>query len=520
MKKTLHRNGRWSAGRFGYILTGITLLILVFTSQLTALAQQPGQYDKLDSIVNTALKTWKAPGAAVAVVNGQSMAYAKGFGVRDVRNGKPVTADTLFDIGSCTKAFTSAAIAMLVDQGKMDWDGKVNRYIPFFHLYDSMADENVTMRDLLTHRTGVPGTDMIWYGTPYSREEIIRRMVYAKPNTGFRTLFQYQNVMYLTAGYAVGQVAGGTWDDYVRDHIFAPLGMTESDTSAVDAQKAPDFAAPHAQKGDGSVIAIPWRNIDNAGPAGSINSSVRDMSKWIAMQMNGGMFEGKQIISAKNIEEMHSPQVVVPEGGEISNVFFPESTQLSYGLGWFIDDYRGHKLIVHPGDIDGFSALVVLIPEIKTGYVVLVNMGGFCRQVIGYSVADALLNLPPIDWTERFQNLQKEMRKESAEARSWKSHRKEGTHPTLALDDYAGNYINHLYGDATVSVENGKLMFAFHGMKAPMEHFQYDTFIVSLEGQSRLTFNLDENGKVKDFTVADMEFTRDEKKGGEEASGR
>jgi len=251
-----------------------TLQLLMFgfialTAAATVEAQDRANWSSLDQYINSSMKDWKVPGASVAIVRDGAVVYMKGFGVRDIRTNQPVTADTLFDIGSCTKAFTSAAVAMLVDEGKMQWDGKVNTYIPFFHLRDPFADQNATLRDLLSHRTGVPGADLLWYVNPQaSREELIRKLAYVQPNTGFRAKFEYQNLMYVAAGYAVGQVAHSTWDEFTQSRLFAPLGMTESDTSAIEAQKAADHATPHAENPDGSVKAIPWRNIDSVGPAG------------------------------------------------------------------------------------------------------------------------------------------------------------------------------------------------------------------------------------------------------------
>jgi CubicO group peptidase (beta-lactamase class C family) len=492
---------------------GIVLVMLLCAAS-AARAQQKTDWSSLDRFVHSSMKSWKVPGAAVAIVHGQSVVYMKGFGVRDIRTGEPVTPDTLFDIGSCTKAFTSAAIAMLVDEGKMRWDGRVRDYVPFFHLYDPLADQYVTMRDLLTHRTGVPGTDLLWYGAPYTREQIVRRMRYAKPDAGFRARFQYQNVMFVVAGYAVGQVTGGTWDQFVKRRIFDPLGMTESDTSAVEAQHAPNFATPHDQKPDGSVTAIPWRNIDDAGPAGSINSSVRDMSRWITFQLNNGVYDGKRLISAKNMQEMHTPQMVIAPGGELPEIFFPDSKLLSYGLGWFIEDYRGHELILHPGDIDGFSAMVVLIPDLDTGFVVLVNLGNMYRQVLSYHIADELLGLPPVDWSARYRKLRARLEAlEQKQVASWDAKRKPGTHTTLPLASYAGTYDNKLYGNARIALDAGKLVLHFHGVSGPLQHYQYDTFITGLRliGKNRLTFAIDADGKAVQFTVAGIKFRRQER---------
>lgn len=482
---------------------------------LAAHAQPPSQqqdFAPLSQYIETTMKTWQVPGVAVGIVRGTAPVYLKGFGVRNIQTRQPVTPDTLFDIGSCTKAFTAASIAMLVDEKKMNWDDKVDKSIPFFHLYDPLADENVTLRDLLVHRTGLPGADLLWYGSSFSREDIVRRLAYIHPDAGFRTVFQYQNAMYVTLGYAVGRVSGGTWDDFVRQRIFTPLGMTESDTSAVDVQKSPDYASPHVLR-DGKLQVIAWKNIDNAGPAGSINSSVRDMAKWLALQMNDGVFQGKRLISSASMQEMHTPQIVVPPG-EIPTVFFPDSMQLSYGFGWFIQDYRGHQLILHPGDIDGFEALTVFIPEIHTGYEVLVNVGGNSyRQALGYHIADVLLHLPEKDWSGHFLAQDADFAKqEKAAVASWESKRNPNTHPSHDLDAYAGAYSNRAYGDAAISVDSGHLAFRFHDTTSPLRHFQYDTFVTDLDSErgdpTRITFSQNASGTISGFVLAGIHFQR------------
>jgi CubicO group peptidase (beta-lactamase class C family) len=483
---------------------------LLFGFAIASPAQEKSDLSSLDASINSSMKEWKVPGAAVAIVRDQSVVYLKGFGVREMGKSDPVTPDTLFDIGSCTKAFTSAAIAILVDQGKMQWDGKVNEYIPFFHLRDPLADENVTIRDLLTHRTGVPATDLLWYVFPEaSREQLIRRLAYVDSNVGFRTKFQYQNMMYVAAGYAVGQVTHSTWDDFVRTSIFQPLGMNASDTSSSDAEKSPDHASPHEQNPDGSVKVIPWHNIDNAGPAGSINSSARDMAKWMAFQLNNGKYDGKQLITEKNMREMQAPQMVIDTGGEIPTIFFPDSTQLSYGLGWFVQQYRGHQLILHAGDIDGFSTMVVLIPEIHTAYFVVINLGSFYRQVLSYQIADRLLSLPDAGWDAHFKKLETDLKAEGkAQGDAWESKRTPGTHPSRDLSAYVGTYQNAEYGDAEIVMENQKLSLRFHSIKTDLDHFQYDTFVVKFGEKTRLTFCLDKDGAVAAFTVNAMQFKR------------
>lgn len=490
-------------------------LMCALCAAATARAQTDSRWPSsqqaaVDKFIESAMHQWKVPGLAIGIVRGSSAVYLKGFGVRDIKTGEAVTPDTLFDIGSCTKAFTSASVGILVDRGKMHWDDRVNEYVPFFHLHDPMADENVTIRDLLTHRTGMGGTDLLWYGSPFSLEEIIRQVRYIKPEAGFRALFQYQNVMYATAGYAVGQASGGTWENFVRQNIFEPLGMSGADFSAVDAQKAADHATPHLEQPDGTVITIPWRNLDNIAPAGSINAGVRDMTKWIALQLNDGAANGKQLISEKSMKEMHTPQIVVPPGGEFQ-LFFPESMQLSYGMGWFIEDYRGHQIILHPGDIDGFASLVVLIPEVHTGIVILTNLDhNPVREGLAYHLIDQFLGLQTEDWIGHFAKVAKgfaDTEKKGTEEGEKKRHA--GTHPSRGLAAYAGTYRNRAYGDAVVSLDGDHLAFQFHSFQSALTHFQYDTFEANLDGgKARVTFYLNGDGDVAKLSAEGIQFQR------------
>lgn len=466
----------------------------------------------LDSIMNESVKFWQTPGAAVLVVRNDQVVYMKGFGVKDVNTGQPVTPDTLFAIGSTTKAFTTAAMAMLVDEGRMKWDDPVRNHIPYFRLGDPLASENVTLRDLVTHRTGLSRHDLLWFASPWSREEIIRRIGYVPLSQPFRTMFQYQNIMFLTAGQAVGTAANSTFENFVQKRIFDPLGMKTANLSIVDAQKSADHATPHVKKLN-KVEVMPWRNIDNIGPAGSINASVRDLSNWVRMHLNEGMFEGRRLISADGIKEMQMPQMVVRLEGRWK-LFFPEdaTTQLSYGLGWFINDYRGYKLVMHGGTIDGFRANIVLVPKEKLGVVVLTNLNGTqMPEATAYSLIDNLLGLQRRDWNNSIQTEAKKYEAEQVKEITERiANKKKDTRPSRELSAYVGTYEDQAYGTAKVTLNSETLTLEWSSFKAVLDHFHFDTF--SPKDQRLITeqviFSLDGSGEVANMNFLGVNFKR------------
>ena len=461
----------------------------------------------LDHFIQSSMLDWKVPGVSVAIVRDQSVLYMKGFGVRDIRSSQPVTPDTVFDIGSCAKAFTTAAIGILADEGKMQWDAKVSTYVPYFHLKDPVADQYATIRDILTHRTGLPGADLMWAGSNIPTEVLIRRLAFLDPESEFRTQFEYQNMMYATAGEALLHVTGMQWREVLRQRIFRPLGMDETVASVAEAQQAPDHATPHTKSPDGSIKAVSWYDPDNVQGAGGVVSSARDMTKWLMLQLNDGVYDGKRLISSASMREMHTPQMVIAPDSEIPTVFFPDSTQISYGLGWFVQEYRGHQLILHAGDIRGFATMVVLIPEIHAGFFAVINLGSTYRQVLSYQITDWLLHLPDAAWSAHYKKFEADAKakQQAADARlALPDH--PDTHPSRGLAAYTGAYANPVYGDAEVALQDGKLTLHFHAITSSLQPLEYDTFLVDFQGKKRLTFLPDDDGNIGEFTVASIPF--------------
>lgn len=462
--------------------------------------------DGFDELVVSAMKSWNVPGLAIAVVKDGTVVLAKGYGLRDIQSNLPVTADTIFAIGSSTKAFATMAMGMLVEEGKLAWDEPVTTYLPTFALMDEFAGERMTPRDLVTHRSGLPRHDLVWYNAKLSRAELVERLPYLQPNEDFREKFQYQNLMFLTAGYLTGEVAGMSWEDVLRSRILEPLGMKSTNFAVTESQKTRDFATPYTLK-EKAPIDVPFRIIDAVGPAGSINSSVNDMAKWLQLHVGGGVVDGKRVVSARQIQEVHRPQMVIQTFPGLFDD--PEIQQPSYGLGWFVESYRGKKRVHHGGNIDGFSAMVSLLPDDGIGVVVLSNLNGTpLPTIVARHASDRMLGLEPIDWNGRALKRRAVSEKATAVAKKAAGEeRKTGTTPAHALDEYTGEYGHPAYGSITVSRDGTGLAARFHDLPMRLNHWHYDTFRGDVEDKTlaevKLFFQFftDGQGEVDRLTV-------------------
>jgi CubicO group peptidase (beta-lactamase class C family) len=451
-----------------------------------------------DQVATDAMKKFDVPGMAIAIVKGKQIVYSRGFGYRDVEKQLPATPDTLFAIGSSTKAFTTFVLGTLVDEGKIEWEKPVRNYIPWFKLYDASASEHITPRDLVTHRSGLPRHDLVWYNNyDATRKWLVERLAYLEPTADLRTQFQYNNLMFLTAGYLSEVVTGKTWEQNVRDRILDPLGMQRTTFSVLEMQKDSDFSQPY-QKKDDRVVKMPFRQITNIGPAGAINSSVNEMSRWVVVHLNGGKYEGKELAKASTVDDMHTSHMTTGETNEHSEI-----SPADYGMGWFVQAYRGHQWVQHGGNIDGFSAMVALFPQDGVGIVVLTNLNATpLGSLLVQTAMDRLLGLKPIDWigvaaAKRAKG--EEATKEGAKKKEVT--RMQGTHPAHNLEDYAGDYENLGYGVLKVSAHEGHLEAVFNGINTPLEHWHYETFSglktddASFEDM-KYTFQTDSRGYV------------------------
>ena len=365
----------------------------------------------------------------------------------------------------------------------------------------------MTLRDLASHRTGLSRNDMLWYASPWSQEETLRRIGFVKLSRPFRSAWQYQNIMFSAAGYAVANASGMTWREFVERRIFAPLGMKTASTSIEGAENTPDHATPHRK-----TEPIAWRNLDNIAPAGAINASVEDLIPWVKLQLNGGLTGSKRLISVRNVEEMHTPQMAMrPE--DAGRNWNPDTVQSSYGLGWFIHDYRGLLLVSHGGAIDGFRANITLVPREKIAVIVVSNLDqDNLPEALRWSIVDLLHGFPPRDWNALLMGRAKEEEQAAdAAARARLAKRVLGTHPSHELGAYAGMYSDPGYGDVRIYAGNNRtLALKWSSFDTPLEHFHYDTFDIKdgrLAG-SDIVFRTDANGRVSGLNFLGVDFVR------------
>lgn len=462
----------------------------------------------IDSIIDEALAKWHVPGVAVAIVRDDKVIYIGGRGIREVGKPDRVTPDTLFAIASVTKTFTAAAVATMVDHGKVSWDEPVRNYLPYFRLSDPLASEQASLRDLLSHRTGLAGNNELWGDSPWSREELIRRCGYLPLSHPFRTTWQYQNIMYLAAGEAAAAANRSSWEQLVQTRLFDPLKMTGANFSAKSTGNSPNHASPHRKDGTGAIAKISWRDLDIAGPFISINATVKDMAQWVRFQLSDGSVDGKRVLSSVQLKEMHTPQIEMSRQHEALESLLPEHNFFSYGLGWFIHDYRGHVLVWHSGDIDGFSALITLVPKSKLGIVILSNLdGSYMRYALQYNLLDLLLGLPKTDWNKWQQDVfEKLMAQMSAGAKSLEESRHKDTKPSRSLDVFVGTYEDPAYGPVIISLEDGSLQLKWKLFKGPLTHFHYDTFTPGKDAPPYLqnqpvVFSLGADGEVRSLQM-------------------
>jgi CubicO group peptidase (beta-lactamase class C family) len=476
----------------------------------------------LDAVVERAMKEMNVPGAAVVVVQDDKVIYLKAFGVKEKGKDDKVTTETVFPIASCSKAFTSTLVAMLVDESKLKWDDKVHDHLDYFRLSDELADREVTLRDLLCHRTGMPRHDMLWSGLSTDSGEVIRRWGGGKSSTSFRSTWEYSNVPFTTAGVIAGKIEKSNWASLVESRIFAPLGMKSSSGTWKAGFGSADHATPHYFAFDKTVSAVKWDEIDHAGGAGAINSTATDMGKWLRFQLAGGKAGDKELVGAKALKETHTAQMLVKPEGPFAYYFPKKAGRFhAYGLGWFVHDYRGFDCVSHGGTLTGIRAQCMIVPEKKLGVFVVCNVRpSLFPEAVAKTALDQLLGLPTEDWVEDGKSALKSL---DFDVRLKKvkrdKERKPDTKPSLPLASYAGNYEEKAYGRAEVLVKDDALMVKWGKFACRLEHYHFDTFTaIPVEPKDEIAsfdrstldvqFRLGTSGEVEGMKFLDQEFRR------------
>ena len=480
----------------------ITFLYFIVSPKLQVFAQAD-QLENLDFYIEKSMEQWQVPGLAIAIVKDDKVIFHKGFGIRDINKIDKVDEYTQFAIASNTKAFTAHALGLLVQEGKISWDDPVLKYLPDFQLYDPQVTRKIVIRDLLSHRSGL-GTwagDWVWWGSTYSREEMMYRIRYIEPASEFRTTYHYNNLMFLVAGQIIPIVTGKSWDEFLKERLFLPLNMKLTNTSIKDLDMSGNVAIPHSIR-EGQTVSVPYVNVDISGPAGSINSCTADMVNWLRLQLQMGEYEGKQLMNGEIVSETRKPHIMVPVSAAAKRTN-PYSHFGAYGLGWFLLDYRGKLLVNHTGGLDGMYSYLGFLPDENIGVVIFTNLDSHnLMRALAYHVYDVLLEEDFQDWSKRYLTVAEENR--SKEKGKRKKEKKEGTKPTHDISDYLGQYTSKLYGDVNLYKDGNGLrirLIPHPTVSGKIEHWQYDTFLVTWSdagwGESYMYFDLDDRGDIK-----------------------
>ena len=469
--------------------------------------------DDVDQYIASGMKAWKIPGLSIAVVKDGKTVLVKGYGV--IETGKPekVDGDTIFAIGSASKAFTSAAIGTLVDSGKIKWDDHVVGHWPEFKLSDPWVTREIRVSDLMANHSGLSEiSEQLWYGTDYGREELIKRLADVPITEGFRYQFQYRNLMFLAAGMLIPRVTGASWDDYVTETFFKPLQMDRTSTRLAKIKTDTNVAQPHVIDYQDNPLPIAFRNIENVGPAGSILSTAQNMARWVTMLTTGGSFSGKSFLKPETLAFIERSQTPVDTVGPGGQPLSPPAELRSYALSWVTESYKGTRLVWHNGDIDGMAAWVGMAPDMKLGVVILSNLdGGKLRDALFYRIIDSYTDKPLTDLDpELLAKHRKALDNRNQQEKKWSELGSDPVKPTLPIADYAGKYSNPAFGTVEMVLADGQLVYErTPSAVLDLRCEKADTFLGKTrsaaddlrEGKVEIKFET-EDGKVTGFSEA------------------
>lgn len=489
--------------------TLLLFAMIISVMPVTSRSKLPGTLANLDSYISQVMQTFRVPGIGLAIVKDGKVVVAKGYGVREIGATTPVDRQTLFGIASNTKAFTATALALLVEEGKIRWDAQVHEYLPGFLLSDPYVTRELTIRDLLVHRSGLGlgAGDLLWWpASTYDRKEIVRRLQFIPLAKSFRSAYAYDNVLYLVAGEVIEAVSGQSWEDFVRDRILVPVGMDNSVVNCSAFNNVVNIATPHAEV-EGQVRPVLPLTSDNTNPAGGIHASAEDMAHWMIVQLDSGrLANGVRLFQPATTRELWGLVTPIPIRKVPAELAPLQSNFYGYALGFGVRDFRRYKLVTHTGGLPGYVSKVALLPEIKLGVTVLTNQeSSHAFDAITYHILDKFLQAPPFDWLAAYKKVKaKEDSSTTIKEKSTRAARDSSSRPSLPLARYAGTYEDAWYGNVAISMESDKLVLRFchtPGMVGDLEHWHYDTFFVrwrdrELRADAFVTFALTPAGTI------------------------
>jgi CubicO group peptidase (beta-lactamase class C family) len=480
--------------------------LLFFTLAWSAAAQAIDVTQRLegfDAYMAKTLKDWNAPGVGVGIVVNDKLVFAKGYGFRDYEKKLPFTPATMSPIASNTKLFTAVAAGMLVEEGKLTWDKPVRESVPAIRFYNDQLNNSVTLRDMLSHRTGITRHDAIWYKSDFTRKELFEKLVYLEPQEPIRTAFLYNNLMFAAVGYLIELQSGKTWEQFVKERIFDPLQMNSTSYSIADMLKRPEFGVGFTERRDSfEIYRIPYyEDISGVAPCGAIVSNIEDMSHWLIALMNQGKYEGKQVLPAEVLKATLQPASALPNT-LLETRGWSEILNAAYGMGRQTASYRGHLITLHGGDLPGFHTQVSFMPQEHIGVIVF-DIGNHSQplyNIVSYNVYERLLGMDQTPWSERQLEIRLKNKKAGTEARTKANEgRVPNTEPSHALADYTGAYENPAYGVMTIGLKDNQLQFDFHKIRFPMTRFHYDRFDTpddEQDGKASVNFRTNPQGDI------------------------
>ena len=504
-------------GRFNFGSIANPARIALFVFALVALgvgarAQEADVAKKLqgfDAYMEQTLKDWNTPGVGVGIVVQDKLVFAKGYGYRDYEKKLRFTTKTMQPIASNSKLFTAVAAGMLVDEGNLAWDKPIRDSVPEIQFYNDQLNSNVTLRDMLSHRTGVTRHDLIWFKSPFTREELFKKLKYLEPQEPIRTTFLYNNLIFAAVGQIIEIKSGRKWEDFVRERIFTPLDMSTTCYTIAGMLKQPDYGVPFREKRDSfELYKIPYyEDTEGVAPAGAIISNIDELSHWLIALMNEGKYDGKQVLPPGALKATLQPAIALPNAGGEALGFW-ELINSAYGMGRWTASYRGKLLTYHGGDLPGFHSQISFMPNDKIGVIVLVisDHSAPLYNIVSYNVYERLLGMDQTPWSQRQLQQRLANKKAGTEARAKAGgDRVLNTKPSHALADYAGEYENVAYGILKIGLQGDQLQFGFHEFHFPMNHFHYDRFDTPDDeqyGKFSVTFRTNPQGDIDSAVIS------------------